>query len=346
MPLSQSKALKHLLKDVSRSFYLTLRVLPSLIRNQVSLAYILARATDTVADTRLVPVDLRLAALHEMRNAIVAAAEGTPVLEPNLAELIPAKDPAAVRESSAERAVLENFHHALAVLRSFSADDRQRVKDLLEVIIRGQELDLTRFEAGTDNKIIALETEDQLEEYEYLVAGCVGEFWTKMCLAHIIPHMRQMESILLENGVRFGKGLQMVNILRDLPRDLRQGRCYLPSMRLSEHGLTPQMLLNAESTDLFRPIYAAYLSRAEEHLRAGWSYTTTIPRKQIRLRLACAWPILIGIKTLELLRAGNVLDDRSRIKISRHEVRKLIWRSIFYYPLAAAWERLVDPGEG
>ena len=39
------------LKDVSRSFYLTLRVLPARIRTPIGLAYLLARTSDTVADT-------------------------------------------------------------------------------------------------------------------------------------------------------------------------------------------------------------------------------------------------------------------------------------------------------
>jgi hypothetical protein len=58
------------------------------------------------------------------------------------------------------------------------------------------------------------------------------------------------------------------------------------------------------------------------------------------VRLACAWPILIGMKTLARLRAGNVLDDRRRIKVSRWEVRRLMLRSVLCYPRPRAWDRL------
>ncbi|WP_052310651.1 squalene/phytoene synthase family protein [Granulicella mallensis] len=44
-----------LLKSVSRSFYITLRVLPVGMRDQIGLAYLLARATDTIADASLIP---------------------------------------------------------------------------------------------------------------------------------------------------------------------------------------------------------------------------------------------------------------------------------------------------
>ena len=63
--------LTDLLKAVSRSFYLTMRVLPGGVRPQIGLAYLLARTTDTIADTELVPVEKRLRALGELRGRIL-----------------------------------------------------------------------------------------------------------------------------------------------------------------------------------------------------------------------------------------------------------------------------------
>jgi farnesyl-diphosphate farnesyltransferase len=62
-----------LLKGVSRSFYLTLRILPIGMRDPVGLAYLLARAADTIADTSLIDPEQRLALLLELR----AQVEGT-----------------------------------------------------------------------------------------------------------------------------------------------------------------------------------------------------------------------------------------------------------------------------
>ena len=61
-----SAALNDLLKKVSRSFYLTLHVLPGTVRPQIGLAYLLARATDTVADTDVIPVEERLTTLRRL----------------------------------------------------------------------------------------------------------------------------------------------------------------------------------------------------------------------------------------------------------------------------------------
>ena len=126
---------------------------------------------------------------------------------------------------------------------------------------------------------IALQTNAELDDYTYRVAGCVGEFWTKICRAHLFPEARLDDAQLLANGIRFGKGLQLVNILRDLPADLRKGRCYLPAEKLDEAGLQPAGLLSPANEAKFLPLYHRYLDAAESHLAAGWAYTNSLPRR-------------------------------------------------------------------
>ena len=82
---------------------------------------------------------------------------------------------------------------------------------------------------------------------------------------------------MLADGIRFGKGLQLVNILRDLPADLKKGRCYLPVEKLEPAGLIPEVLLSPVNEAKFRPLFHDYLDRAESHLAAGWAYTNTLP---------------------------------------------------------------------
>ena len=143
-----------------------------------------------------------------------------------------------------------------------------------------------------------------------------------------------------DNGVRFGKGLQLVNILRDLPKDLRAGRCYLPVDQLATVGLRPADLLSSANETKFRPLYDRYLDQAEAHLAAGWDYTLTIPWSHLRVRLACAWPILIGLETLRRLRVEPVLNAERRVKVSRAEVRNILLRSVWRYPVQSAWRKL------
>ena len=322
-----------LLKDVSRSFYLTLRVLPDSIRSPIGLAYLLARTTDTIADTELVSLEQRTRSLQAFRERILGS--GAPPID--FGEL------ARHQGSPAERLLLEKCEAGLAQLQELSLADRQLIRDVLSTITSGQELDLRRFAGASAQQIIALRNDEELEDYTYRVAGCVGEFWTKICRAHLFPEARLDDSFLLTKAVQFGKGLQLVNILRDLPADLRKGRCYLPVEKLAAAGLAPADLLQPANEPRLRPIYHEYLNRAQTCLGAGWTYTNTLPWRHARVRLACAWPILIGAKTLERLRGTNVLDPQQRVKISRREVRQTILESVLVYPWPAVWRKLFPP---
>jgi farnesyl-diphosphate farnesyltransferase len=335
MAQAQEDLLGSLLKEVSRSFYLTLRVLPGKVRAPIGLAYLLARTTDTIADTELVAPAQRLEALQALRERILGQRDA------------PLDFGALARQqgSRAEGILLEKCEASLALLRGLPSADARLVRQVLDTITSGQELDLRRFAGASAQSLVALHTDEELDDYTYRVAGCVGEFWTKMCRANLFPHAPVDDAFLLANGVRFGKGLQLVNILRDVAGDLRQGRCYLPTEKLAGVGLKPEDLLHPANEPRLRPLYHAYLDHAEAHLVAGWASTNALPRRCVRVRLACAWPILIGLETLKGLRGANVLDPAQRIKVSRHRVRQLILRSVLLYPLPRAWEKLVPTGK-
>ena len=332
--------LNSLLKQTSRSFYLTLRVLPAAVRPQIGLAYLLARTTDTIADTELISLAQRLDALQKFRERILGQ-NSAPL---NFGEL------AKHQGSPAEKTLLEKTEASLALLQTLSPEDLKLVRDVLTTITGGQELDLRRFgqvantgASATGQQVVALETAAELDDYTYRVAGCVGEFWTKICRAHLFPDAKLDEKQFITDGIRFGKGLQLVNILRDLPADLKNGRCYLPLQRLDEAKLLPEVLLSPANAQKFLPLFHEYLDKAEAHLAAGWRYTNTLPFGQYRVRLACAWPILIGVRTIEKLRAADVIGLQQRVKVSHGEVRGIIFRSLVRSPFAPAWRQLYAP---
>lgn len=344
MARANQALLTDLLKEVSRSFYLTLRVLPKSVRPQIGLAYLLARTTDTIADTEIISVEQRLKSLQALRERILGM-NSAPLDFGALAQQ---------QGSPSERVLLERVEESLALLQAQSSVDQKLICEVLDVITGGQELDLKRFASGGAGDklklelqpIVALQTDAELDDYTYRVAGCVGQFWTRVCLEHqfrsleVLAFTHLSDPFFEDLGVRFGKGLQLVNILRDIPADLAKGRCYIPLEKLAEIGLVPADLLKPENEPKFRPLYNHYLDLAESHLAAGWQYTNLIPFGQMRVRLACAWPILIGLQTIRRLRSGNVLDPRNRIKISRSEVWQIVWRSVIYYPFPAPWRRL------
>jgi len=323
-----------LLKGVSRSFYLTVRVLPQAVRPQIAVAYLLARATDTVADTDLISVNERLEALGQVRERVLDKTAASVNLR-QFSETTQTK-----RVSDAERMLVGYVEELIACVRKFSEEDQGLIRNVLATIISGQELDLQRFGRADASHTAALPDEAALDDYIYRVAGCVGEFWSRLCRAHLFPKHPLDEAVFLQNGIRFGKGLQLVNVLRDVPADLRQGRCYLPQNRLSGLKIAPSDLLEPSNFGHVQSFYNELLSLAEGHLQAGWQYTNTLPRSCVRLRLGCAWPILIGLATIAKLRVANVLDADRRVKVSRAQVRRIMFGSLCGQIIPSLWRRL------
>ena len=330
MTRAHKQLLTSILRDVSRSFYLTLRVLPAGVRSQIGTAYLLARMTDTIADTGIISVQNRIAALQVLRERILGSSK----------KPLELGDLAKSQGSPAERVLLTRCEEALELLGSFDSEDVRLMREVLSTITSGQLLDLERFGGVSAEQIVPLENAQQLDDYTYRVAGCVGEFWTRLCRRHLFSNAVLDENDLVSKGVRFGKGLQLVNILRDLPRDVRQGRCYLPADELGAVGLQPKDLLNPECEPALRPVYNKHLAEAETHLREGWIYTCRLPYRCVRVRLACAWPLLIGFETVSLLRVRNILDTSSTVKVSRPRVRKIIASTVLTYPLPPVWRSL------
>ena len=143
-------------------------------------------------------------------------------------------------------------------------------------------LDLERFGAGAG--IQALPTAADLDEYTYLVAGCVGEFWTHLCFAHVQNFSDRTEPEMLALGVQYGKGLQLINILRDVGSDLRAGRCYLPADELHSLGLTPEEILAKPAR--VESIMRHWREKAESGMMAGIEYACAIRSRRIRFATA------------------------------------------------------------
>jgi farnesyl-diphosphate farnesyltransferase len=310
-----------ILKRVSRTFYLSLNVLPKELRRPVGLAYLFARAADTIADTRLISREKRLEYLEAFR-AEVRGNGSSRIGEVREALTGPQKIPE-------ERELLARLEECFAIYRALDPADRQRIRDLILTITQGMQMDLTTFPGEDEGRLIALKTRDDLDAYTYLIAGCVGEFWTEIHMAHHPSLSGWDMAEMKKRGVRFGKGLQMTNILRDLSRDLRLGRCYLPQEDLEIVRLTPADLLDPRAIARVKPLLRDLLEVTLTHYREGWNYTLAIPRGEIRMRLACAWPLLIGLKTLALVaQSKNLLDPAAVVKISRPEVYRILVRSL------------------
>ena len=301
-----------LLKAVSRSFYLSMVWLPRAMRCGIALGYMLARATDSVADTSTAAPGKRAEVLRQMRRAV----QGT--LPPDERALLLQAlrgEMADAQTNPSEATLLRRFGECLEQLEQVSETELQLLRRVLSFIVKGQLWDLTYFD---DHKVV--ESVDETTRYTYLVAGCVGEFWTDLGLATLgkgfcAPERRD---IMAQAAARYGQGLQLVNILRDIEEDAARGRAYLASFR----GKSETYPCKA-SLEMWR-------NRAFWYLRDGLDYARRL--ETFRLRFTAMLPALLGQKTLRLIaqRAGE-----ERVKISR----KAVYATLIQAAWLSVWRR-------
>ncbi len=320
--MKKNKLLTEILRSVSRSFYLTMRVLPSNLREPIAVAYLLARAADTIADTDAIAAEKRLHYLRLFRDQVMEV----PV-EEALQEIV--DHLSDQQKNRDERYLLESIYQVCMLVDGLWPEDQERVKRVVATLIQGMEIDLTYFPSEKEELVKAFKTKIDLENYIYHVAGCVGEFWTEVAMAHEPALHDWDKSQCINLGINFGKALQLTNILRDLPGDLCIGRCYLPGSELVLQALKPEQLLESENSLLARPLLTSWLQTAINYYGDAERYFIAIPRRCFRLRLSVLWPVLIGLATLvEISKNERWLDPESPSKVTRRWIYGMLLCSV------------------
>jgi farnesyl-diphosphate farnesyltransferase len=285
-----------LLKRVSRSFYLSVRLLPAPMRRGVCIGYLLARASDTIADTQENPA--LLDAFEDRLRARCPGHGGAAIYSPPT--------------HGGEQQLLAQLPAVFDSLDSLPDAESALIRDVVTTIISGQRLDMQRFADADSEHPRCLANAAELDDYTWRVAGCVGQFWTRLGFLTLGPRFSVMDQKELETlGIRFGQGLQLVNILRDTAEDLAQGRGYLPTER------------------------AEWMRKARENLHVGLAYADAM--RLNRLHIAVALPARIGLDTLNAVEMAGPAGLETRVKISRRRV----WQH-----LAAACKSSLSRGGG
>src|ERR1043166_1458944 len=106
-----------LLRSVSRSFYLSIRILPARLREPVALAYLLARSADTVADTAQISPAVRMETLQMLSNMIQGNEE-----QGLIVDLVASFAP--LQQNAAERTLIESLPDCLNWLQRVNTADR------------------------------------------------------------------------------------------------------------------------------------------------------------------------------------------------------------------------------
>ena len=222
--MSAVPSLETLLEKTSRTFALSIPVLPEPTRGEVMVAYLLFRIADTFEDAAHWPADERVEALREFEGLL---AGGSPEETVRLAK----------RWESTHPAHHEGYRELVAevpfVLREFFSLRPEAIEPIRSHVSRSARGMAGFIEQGRDGKV-ELATLQDLRDYCYAVAGIVGEMLTELFLLGR-KELSPIATTLRDRAAFFGEALQLVNIVKDAAVDAGEGRSFLPpSVRRSE----------------------------------------------------------------------------------------------------------------
>lgn len=299
---------KDVLKGVSRSFYLSLRLLPKAMRRPAAFAYMLARISDTIADSPKVPSDARLAILDGF-SARVSGDTG--IFEVTSDFISGVVDPR-------EKQLMSGAGVVLSAFEQLGAPEIELIREVVGIIISGQRLDIQRFRDACGRAPVSLKDNSELEDYAWRVAGCVGVFWTKLGYLTLGEGFSKYpQDKLMKYAGEYGISLQLVNILRDLPEDMDSGRCYLPVADPTDRK---------ELSDSF----SKWREEAVERVEAGLLYAEKLRSR--RLRVASVLPAMIAKETLQMMEGADVSNLEKRMKVPRHRIYSMLLAAMYRSP--------------
>jgi len=272
---------RRLLRKHARTFALTLDLLPRSLRDPLGVAYLLARASDTIADCAGIPAARRLAVLRGLALRMETGDPG------------PWPPTAGEGYSSTQEELIRALPLLLSALDGRA--DRGELLLLWRTILRGQMFDLERFVPGAEPL-----GREELEHYCDLVAGSVGVVWTRLIAMHALGTLRRPVPEMEALAAGYGRGLQLVNILRDRAEDRLLGRCYLGGVGFEEAS-----------------------AMARRGLSAGSDYVAALAPG--RIRLASRLPLDLAIKTLAAV-VGE--PEAERVRLPRRQVHLTLARAL------------------
>ena len=209
--------LDHLLTGSSRTFALTIPLLPEPTRCEVTVAYLLFRVADTLEDSARWPRSRKLDELQGFADFLEAPTDdGAHALAQRWRN-----DPPHPHEGYRE--LLNRLPDVIETLLGLSEAARRPLVEHTLRTIAGMQSFVKQEQDGA----LELTSLDDLQAYCYAVAGIVGELLTEL---YIVGNddLQAVAQRLRTDAASFGEALQLVNILKDCDDDAAEGRRYLP----------------------------------------------------------------------------------------------------------------------
>lgn len=275
---------KAILGSVSRTFALTIPLLPPGIEKVVGNTYLLCRIVDTIEDAADLSAQTKQSLSALFLDAVLEKAPVETFVESCLDAL----------ENYSNQDELDLIAHTPTVLRilhTFSRSDQEAISRCVSIMSEGMS-----FFHGKQNEV-GLRDLAEFEKYCYVVAGVVGELLTTIFSNHSPAFKEQMAGH--DNlAVAFGQALQMTNILKDSPEDKARGVSWKP--------------INVSQADL--------LKIADAKLQDSLNYILLIPKQEQGMRRFCFLAFGLAVMTLSKIANRKEFDHKDEVKLSRNTV--------------------------
>jgi len=222
LTLAERERLEELLAMSSRTFALTIPLLPEPTRLEVTIAYLLFRVADTLEDATRWETARKLSELDAFASLVeTTEASGIDARARALSHSWISEPPV---DEAGYLALLAELPLVLRAARYLAPPSWSIVARHTVRTTRG----MASFVAREQEGAVRLRDVADLRAYCYTVAGIVGEMVTELFLLG----RRQLVGVAEElraDASAFGEGLQLVNILKDADADAAEGRRFLPS---------------------------------------------------------------------------------------------------------------------
>ena len=189
---------REMLPAVSRTFALSIRLLPGELGGAVRCAYLICRIADTVEDASTLPAESRAELLDLLADCFDDSAA--------VAAFIAAAAPVA--GDAAHVRLVRNSDLVFAAYRYLPERTRGIVQHWTCEMIAGMRKFVLAYPHG-----VRIQSLDEYKEYCYYVAGTVGFLVTDLWHEYSPSIGARRYSILRERCHAFGQALQTVNIL-------------------------------------------------------------------------------------------------------------------------------------
>lgn len=317
-----------ILPAVSRTFAISIRLLPGELGRSVLVAYLLCRIADTVEDDKGLDAEAKARLLDKML-ASFDSADATAEFQNASADVN--GDPAHIE-------LVQHSEDVFAVWRDLPLDSGAIVRRWVEEMARGMRKVVLEYPRG-----IRLQTLEQYREYCYYVAGTVGFMLTDLWHEHSGAVNDRVYEKLKTNARAFGEALQTVNILKDVAVDaIRENSIYVPEELLRANGSSHALILDPKYETANHAAIASLITLAWKNLDEARDYLLDVPRRALAVRLFCILPLLYAYATLrELTGSRAMLQPGGNVKITRKEVRALMFAGMLAAPSNGAVASLV-----